>query len=144
MKDIRLNMRLHFTFRKFSTHDFDKPWVLTANNQLNSGCIAYKLCTLCFILPFKALDAVLLKPSYNCTQYQEIRRQSFKNHQFVRFIPKMYDLCILKIVNLLIFNSFLDNIHINIFQIVFVSEVKHSLPFIIYTQFDLRYCETLI
>lgn len=56
----------------------------------------------------------------------------------------MYDLCILKIVNLLIFNPFLHNIPINIFQIVFVSEVKHSLPFIIYTQFDLRYCETLI
>lgn len=69
MKDIRLNMRLHFTFRKFSTHDFDKPWVLTANNQLNSGCIAYKLCTLCFILPFndkyiKALHAILLKPFF--------------------------------------------------------------------------------
>lgn len=56
MKDIRLNMRLHFTFRKFSTHDFDKPWVLTANNQLNSGCIAYKLCTLCFILPFNDIN----------------------------------------------------------------------------------------
>lgn len=56
MKNIRLNMRLHFTFRKLSTHDFDKPWVLTANNQLNSGCIAYKLCTLCFILPFNDIN----------------------------------------------------------------------------------------
>lgn len=170
-------MRLHFTFRKLSTHDFDKPWVLTANNQLNSGCIAYKLCTLCFILPFNDINTSsarrcsfktffflhfrqysllllrnphLLKAtfcnlsSYNCTQYQEIRTQSFENHQFVRFIPQMYDLCILEIVNLLIFNSFLHNIHISIFQIVFVSEVMHSLPFIIYTQCDLRYCETLI
>lgn len=30
---------------------------------------------------------------YYCTQSQDIRRYSFENHPFVRFIPQMYCLC---------------------------------------------------